>query len=698
MGAAELARARASSIAAVKILQIGRWRKYTTLTFADIPLDVFYESCLLNIPEDDEYIFWRFSARYCKGCRKQLTIDYHQVPHELKRRLPPGATTIWSQPRLFCIENNPSEIAHVWSGVGPDDAGRKIVREYLSELVKQADTSATACEAWYKSKRASERYEQCSESARGRNANKKGQKTPRGVAPIRKRRGCLRRMLEIDTDIFEERCLAPNLRSSVLWEFGVRYCYDCRASIMLWLGGYELFFNTIPDPRIPQRNLFHIPQVEQICQNWSALALTETLRGAFLETVADIVRVTATHAKLCRDWQEYRVRSRAQEIEDIKRARSQLIEIKLRALGWDRMVEQFKAQKKWNKLPHMHTRKALTESGWERICPDIVGELQKASLAERKGVLERRLMLLKKYMRTYSANMRSPASECRPRFLDFALLPAVRAVIESPSSDIVDTATFQAMHRQIAALIGGLDTAIRVAFQTKATHTFVVPFGANALVLAMALFACTACKKRLYYPHVIAHQCHQPHLSSVYRLGRENNLYRDVARKVDGATSVWSADGFEIADHRRTAQLLQACGKDPQTTTVEEMDRSDIRICFVAPAGGSSRQIMTWRAADDWTNGEGRLASRQEVCLAQDAESRTHASSRAECEAQPYWCCALCTSQPLFRLKEYDIVKTHLYEHHHILLPSDDDIYLHPDGRPMTPKCVTLPVDTEPQA
>lgn len=32
------------------------------------------------------------------------------------------------------------QIAHVWSGVGPDDAGRKIVREYLSELVKQADT------------------------------------------------------------------------------------------------------------------------------------------------------------------------------------------------------------------------------------------------------------------------------------------------------------------------------------------------------------------------------------------------------------------------------------------------------------------------------------------------------------------------------------------------------------------------------
>lgn len=518
------------------------------------------------------------------------------------------------------------------------------------------------------------------------------------------------------------RCLAPNLRSSVLWEFGVRYCYDCRASMvtivplvwstdlntrMLWLGGYELFLNTIPDPRIPQRNLFHIPQVEQICQNWSALALTETLRGAFLETVADIVRVTATHAELCRDWQEYKVRSRAQEIEDIKRARSQLIEAKLRALGWDRMVEQFKAQKKWNKLPHMHTRKALTESGWERICPDIVGELQKASLAERKGVLERRLMLLKEYMRTYSANMRSPASECRPRFLDFALLPAVRAVIESPSSDIVDTATFQAMHRQIAALIGELDTAKRVAFQTKATHTFVVPFGANALVLAMALFACTACQKRLYYPHIIAHQCHQPHLSSVYRLGRENNLYRDVARRVDGAASVWSADGFEIADHRHTAQLLQACGKDPQTTTVEEMDRSDIRICYVAPGGGFSRQIMTWRAAlervhdpaqDDWTDGEWRLASRQEVCLAQDTESRTHASSRAECEAQPYWCCALCTSQPLFRLKEYDIVKTHLYEHHHILLPSDDDIYLHPDGRPMTPKCVTLAVDTEPQA
>ncbi|EED78642.1 predicted protein [Postia placenta Mad-698-R] len=627
MGAAELARARASSIAAVKILQIGRWRKYTTLTFADIPLDVFYESCLLNIPEDDEYIFWRFSARYCKGCRKQLTIDYHQVPHELKRRLPPDATTIWSQPRLFCIENNPSE-------------------------------SATACEAWYKSKRASERYEQCSESARGRNANKKGQKTPRGVAPIRKRRGCLRRMLEIDTDIFEERCLAPNLRSSVLWEFGVRYCYDCRASMvtivplvwstdlntrMLWLGGYELFLNTIPDPRIPQRNLFHIPQVEQICQNWSALALTETLRGAFLETVADIVRVTATHAELCRDWQEYRVRSRAQEIEDIKRARSQLIEMKLRALGWDRMVEQFKAQKKWNKLPHMHTRKALTESGWERICPDIVGELQKASLAERKGVLEKRLMLLKEYMRTYSANMRSPASECRPRFLDFALLPAVRAVIESPSSDIVDTATFQAMHRQIAALIGGLDTAKRVAFQTKATHTFVVPFGANALVLAVALFVCTACQKRLYHPHVIAHQCHQPHLSSVYRLGRENNLYRDVARRVDGAASVWSADGFEIADHRHTAQLLQACGKDPQTTTVEEMDRSDIRICYVVPGGGFSRQIMTWRAARRKWNA-------------------------------------------------YTVLS------HHILLPSDDDIYLHPDGRPMTPKCVTLAVDTEPQA
>lgn len=296
---------------------------------------------------------------------------------------------------------------------------------------------------------------------------------------------------------------------------------------------------------------------------------------------------------------------------------------RLRELGWDEDLNYIQARKYYQltTLPQVRVAKTLTDRGiyqfvskekgradcsidlgWVKIRDEVVACMESVKarrLAEEwKSILERRLDAFSSMMTSfYSEKRRTIADEMKPLFADFAFMPEIRNLIEAPRTTNITSDTFLAIRGQVPALIENWEVDVKERLAALITERIDVAENVDPVDLAVAFFECRNCQAVLEYPDVVGHPCLRPNYYSYMNMSVAG-IYDRVAFAMAGARK-WSCSTLGVSNtFQRVRSIVQACGKDPSSTTRQEMDDSDIRLWQrnrVSHVG--VKEITTWRAA-----------------------------------------------------------------------------------------------------
>lgn len=222
--------------------------------------------------------------------------------------------------------------------------------------------------------------------------------------------------------------------------------------------------------------------------------------------------------------------------------------------------------------------------------------------------------------------LRGPETYAVPLFVDFALTPSCRALVQSPPSTPITRDDFTAIipdleSEWMAARRSEL-TALVLPRLEKQTAEDMDPLG-----LAMGFFCCTGpChggRRLLYWPEVLVHVCAR----RVTREDADSSYGADAYARAAvgfkanptrsgptwdtdawaGARAPFSAECFSNKKANAKAadvvrKIIVATGQDPASATVEDMKRSHVRLwCGTCQKKGKGSEMAKfaygWEAA-----------------------------------------------------------------------------------------------------
>ncbi|EPS95883.1 hypothetical protein FOMPIDRAFT_1053785 [Fomitopsis schrenkii] len=223
---------------------------------------------------------------------------------------------------------------------------------------------------------------------------------------------------------------------------------------------------------------------------------------------------------------------------------------------------------------------------------------------------------------------------------DIAVMPEIREIVDVPDDVSVDQASFADVHAKLGDMVERWKTdgatklrelimrARPTLDQPKPKETKRKGKGkakaqpaVDVLELATTRFHCSYCNDEsvaLYWPGVLAHAC----LRGVSYSEDDDAYKRFICQKMMSrqynTAMLWNLDRLKVAEPSDAAKVvIQLCGKDPEVTTVEEMNA--LNVMLVRGDG----EIRTWRNAilfDDTHRhmSKWRLAAPDQVAAAQE--------------------------------------------------------------------------------
>ncbi|KII94306.1 hypothetical protein PLICRDRAFT_50285 [Plicaturopsis crispa FD-325 SS-3] len=224
--------------------------------------------------------------------------------------------------------------------------------------------------------------------------------------------------------------------------------------------------------------------------------------------------------------------------------------------------------------------------------------------------------------------------------------------------------------------------------------------------------------KPLFYPRALAHQCLT---RATDWLGLSSADYTMRLSNGTDSRKAWSANVLKINVRagKNAATVVQACGLDPESATVDEMDQLDARLACVActrqgPADGSTlTQVFGWRSAIQHqgaahnTRNDPRWMriSGDDLARALDAEEEiredysklgsVHSKSNTPSDLV-VWCCTHCQDLPSeVDLMTLNDVKDHLLSEHDVLAPELNKDYHESFEGPQSYRTWTYPQTSE---
>lgn len=196
-----------------------------------------------------------------------------------------------------------------------------------------------------------------------------------------------------------------------------------------------------------------------------------------------------------------------------------------------------------------------------------------------------------------------------PQAIDICLLSEVRCMIDVPevllAEAFVDALTLRLpqlllawnsqVTRQLADLVraqlGGIDNDV------------------DPLKLAALVFRCSNCRSHVTYPSALAHPClraktlDKPWVQlpmETTALGRRMSLVEVYENAAIEAFEMypWNCTVLEAGGcFKRIHNLFQVLGRDPNSTTVDDMESCPIRVTCKSCSGSRNRMILTYRTA-----------------------------------------------------------------------------------------------------
>lgn len=265
------------------------------------------------------------------------------------------------------------------------------------------------------------------------------------------------------------------------------------------------------------------------------------------------------------------------------------------------------------------TTDVVEYAAWTKIQPRIVQHMElirrlRFSL-ERHDVLTKRCSLFVELYREWFSQQQSKETLSPPG--EMLRRPEVVSIVVQPSEVEVGKEAFERFREHFPDWTQkwreDCEVQLRAIMLSSSEYKDKVPANGDPLSLASVMFDCMACQRYTATnallpplpPHTIAHDC----LTGPCSMWNgkdpvERALYAAIPHP-HGAANVgsmsWSAKSLRIGVwHRRACEVIRAAGKDPMTTTREEMDALEVRFwckpcledCFE-----EKRQVMKWRDA-----------------------------------------------------------------------------------------------------
>ncbi|KAF9234867.1 hypothetical protein BU15DRAFT_52049, partial [Melanogaster broomeanus] len=313
------------------------------------------------------------------------------------------------------------------------------------------------------------------------------------------------------------------------------------------------------------------------------------------------------HADECEAWHKDMTDARKFEREGARVERAVGIFTRLKGLGYEAEINHCGT----NRIEATHrsvfnSTKTLTDKEWDRVRPQLEQAMQEyRSHRLEEAVYNPRRKLL---VELYDAYIRQPAPsgaavDLLPDIVDLAHLPTFDTIIKLPEGTDVNAETFKPAFDQIPTLVqewrASVDAqlAALVVIPSDPTTSGVATEDAGdqklkpaeRLRLASALFRVDGGLQSLMMS------------TDFLNLPTFNNCYSDsvASREISGRP--WSLisryGNSPLVDFfTGAAPVVRACGMDPQTATVEDMDQRNARLtCNHCIA--KFPQIHTWRSA-----------------------------------------------------------------------------------------------------
>jgi len=280
----------------------------------------------------------------------------------------------------------------------------------------------------------------------------------------------------------------------------------------------------------------------------------------------------------------------------LKKERLQFVTSKLRSLGWgaelkyieqDSMIWGFKL--KYH--PMMNVPKPMTERSWRTIQDEILECMQ--DIREDRQAREWESRMHRRWRAFIVAGNKLLDQQLaeHPELWaygldidDFALTPEIREIMNRPAEELVHQHSFMALQAQAGAILEGWRSRICNQLRDLMRSSMRFPQNVDPLELATTTFCCENCVRTcLFFPNVVAHRCQRSRSSAA-----QQDAYSHLVHEAMNPFSMRLRE-YELSES--ACQIVQFCGKDPETTTAKEMDALDIRLATQGCA------IMTWRAA-----------------------------------------------------------------------------------------------------
>ena len=264
--------------------------------------------------------------------------------------------------------------------------------------------------------------------------------------------------------------------------------------------------------------------------------------------------------------------------------------------------------------------------GWpkvrERIEPFLAETRNARLFEEHETVLRPRFFELEAAVASHYVQLpKTESMDLRPHFIDFALMPECRALIDVPADELVTAADLSAMIPELGAQwMAARKEEICAALEQQLGQT-----QDNIFELATAAFFCTGdCSRALLrYPEILAHGCTRKTRKSVARKvfdqDRDEYAFAASMHKTDDSVKqrTWDSrwDGtcapFSLAcvtkDEKAVTKatralraIVAAMGLDPDRATLAELQACEKRLlCLTCKrkGGDNAKYAYGWEAA-----------------------------------------------------------------------------------------------------
>lgn len=213
-------------------------------------------------------------------------------------------------------------------------------------------------------------------------------------------------------------------------------------------------------------------------------------------------------------------------------------------------------------------------------------------IIERQNVV---LPLLLAFRQTRESHIKVPVDA------DIVCMPPFATIIESDSDDDVTPESFGDAMAQLQTWCNKWwidQDAFFYSLLPPTTSDY-----DHRLELATTLFKCVGCAKPISYPRILAHEC----MTNLDWLHVDKNLMGvESLRRFESLGSLpYNYGGYWCEYHHKAAEIsagiVEACGMDPKTTTLSDMDEKPVRFADQCKhelfRKEKYRNFMSWRAA-----------------------------------------------------------------------------------------------------